>query len=99
MIADIYEEALEKLGGDDIPLKFGPAHIVWEDENFDSADWCLEHFDEHRGDYTEADLVVVRDSLERLVNVPDELKMPPTGYDGENPGLFPPPSDWECVKV
>jgi hypothetical protein len=37
-VADIYLKALAKLDGYDSPLHFGPAHIIWDDENFDRAD-------------------------------------------------------------
>jgi hypothetical protein len=99
-IADIYQEALAKLDGDNSPLHFGPAHIVWEDENFDSAQWCLDHFDKYKGDYSEAQLAVVKESLVKLLSVPAEYKTEPDGYDDddENPQRFPPPAHWEMVK-
>jgi hypothetical protein len=102
-ILDIYKDCLAKLDGDDRPLKFGPAHVVWEDENWDSAQWCLDHFDEFRFDLTEHELVVVRESLVRLVDVPDEYKSPPEGFDdgddsddAKSPEDFPPPEHWGC---
>ena len=52
-IAEIYKKALKELDGYSAPLHFGPAHIVWDDENFDSGEWCLEHFDDYKGDYSE----------------------------------------------
>ncbi len=69
-VAEIYQEALKRLEGDDSPLHYGPAHIVWEDENFDCAEWSLEHFDENKGDLSEADLEVVKWSLEELAKIP-----------------------------
>lgn len=75
-VAEIYKGALKRLNGDGSPLHFGPAHIVWEDENFDSAEWCLEHFDEYQGDYTDDELSVVRWSLEELAKLPIAVRWP-----------------------
>lgn len=97
-VADIYQEALRRLDGDDFPLKFSGSHIVWEDENFDLAEGCLEHFKEHNDDYSEEDLAIVRWSLEELVKLPLDIRCPePEDYDDEHPELFPPTI--EVVKV
>jgi len=95
-IRDIYGQALAKLGGDDHWLHYGPGHIVWADENWDSAQWCLDHFDEYVRDMTEHEKAVVRESLELLLAVPDEYKSEPDDYDEENPQNFPPPAHWQC---
>lgn len=55
-VADIYLEALRRLDGYDFPLKFSGSHVVWEDENFNLAESCLESFDKYRGDYSEEEL-------------------------------------------
>jgi len=100
LVADIYKKALDDLGGWEAPLHFGPAHIVWEDENFDYAEWCLEHFDEYKGDYSIDDLVIVRRSLEELARLPLDVKcIEPEDYDGAHPELFPPPATIKMVKV
>ena len=85
----IFDEAVAQIG-DESPLMGGPSHIVWADENFDSAQWCLDHFDEYKGDYSEIDLAIVRKSLECLVALPAEFKTEPAGYDGEHPEHYPP---------
>ena len=36
-IADIYDDCVERLGGDEGPLLWGPAHVVWADENWELA--------------------------------------------------------------
>lgn len=95
-IRDIFEAARVKLGGNIEPLLYGPAHIVWDDENFDSAQHCLDHFDEYAGDLTEYEKSVVRESLEMLLAVSNEFKNEPEEYDGHNPGLYPPPEHWQC---
>ena len=69
-VAEIYQEALKRLNGYASPLHFGPAHIVWEDENFDSAEWCLENFDNYKGDYTPEELEIVKWSLVELAKLP-----------------------------
>jgi len=97
-IKDIFNEAKEKLGNYEEPLLFGPAHVVWSDENWSSAQWCLDHFDDDIEDsyYSSEQLAVVRESLERLIAVPDEYKTEPKGYedDDENPASYPPPAQW-----
>lgn len=94
-VAEIYLaalERLEKLACDERPLHFGPSHAVWEDENFVSAQWYLEHFNDNPSDdYTSEELAVVRWSLEELVKLPDDiLDIVPSDYDNEHPELFPP---------
>lgn len=97
-IKEIYDRALADLGGWKDPLEFGPGHIVWSDENWDSADWCLEHFDEYPGQYGDEELAIVKRSLVELLAVPKEFKESPDEYDGENPADFPPPVHWECKR-
>lgn len=97
-IRDIYNEALEKLGGDMSPLNFGPAHVVWEDESWDSAQWCIDHFDEYSKDLSEHEKTVVMWSLQELLKLPEHvLNAKPDDYDDEHPKDFPPPADieWE----
>ena len=98
-IADIYQAALKELDGDDLPLLYGPAHLVWADENFDSAQWCLDHFEEYKRDLSEKEQQVIRESLEQLLMVDEEYKCEPEGYDGENPQDYPPPKHWEMVRI
>ncbi len=97
-VADIYTEALRRLDGNDRPLHYGPAHIVWEDSNFDCADWCLEHFNDYKRDFSEKELSVVRWSLEELAKLPpDVADIIPGDYDLCHPELYPPTV--EVVKV
>ena len=97
-VADIYLEAVKRLDGDESPLLFGPAHVVWEDENFDSAECCLETFGKYIGDWADGELEVVRWSLNELAKLPMELRCPePDDYDNEHPELFPP--SVEVVKI
>ena len=90
----IYDEALLR-EGENIQgaMHYGPAHIVWEDENFDKAQWCLDNFDKYPGDNSAADLEVVRWSLEELVKIPMKYKIEPADYDGRHPENYPP--TWE----
>ena len=103
-VADIYDEALKLLHGDEAPLRFGPAHMVWEDENFDnrSVNWCLEEFDngarKWRNRFPLSDLAVVQRSLEKLSAVPEFNRCPRPDYDDENPEDFPPPPGMEMVR-
>ena len=101
-VAEIYQKALERLNGDDAPLHsaFGPSHLVWADENFDFAEDCLEDFDENKGNCTEDELEIVRQSLEELAKLPLEVRcVEPDNYDGEHPKLFPPPDGVEMVRI
>jgi hypothetical protein len=100
VVADIYERALIDLGGDKMPLLYGPAHIVWDDENFDSAEWCLENFDKIQCDYSQTDLEIVRRSLSELALVPiSDRCVEPEYYDGFNPEAFSPPHGVVMVKM
>lgn len=90
-VAEIYERALKDLNGDWFPLRCGPAHIVWDDENWDSAQWCLDNFGKYSGDYSIEDLAIVRCSLEELASLPQsDWDVCPPDYDGENPVNYPP---------
>lgn len=90
-VADIYKKALLALDGNKWPLHFGPSHVVWEDENFGSASWCIEDFNDYRGDYSQAQLDVVLQSLKELVDLPRHAwDVEPKDYDGEHPENFPP---------
>ncbi len=98
-VADIYDKALIELDGDESPLHYGPGHVVWADENFDHAEWCLENFDRYRGDYSESDLGIVKQSLVELSELPIDTRcIVPDDYDGKNPKLFPPPKNVEVVR-
>lgn len=99
-IADIFNKAVEMLGGNEDPLMFGPAHVVWSDENFNSASWCLENFEENRSEYyCDASHEVVRWSLEELAKLPMDLKTEPDGYyeDDEHPERYPPATEFVSV--
>lgn len=102
VVSDIYKEAERRLGDLDTrgtqndPLHFGPSHIVWDDENFDSPEWCLEHFEDNNyGDKcTAEELAIVRWSLEELAKVPlDQRCIEPKEYEGDHPENFPPASN------
>ena len=96
-VAEIYKKALEKLDGNWGLLHFGPSHLVWEDENFDSAEWCLEHFDDYTEGYTKEEAAVVKWSLQELVKIPIKQRcIEPEDYDGEHPENYPP--DCEVVR-
>lgn len=98
-VAEIYKKALRALDGDKWPLHFGPSHIVWEDENFDRAEWCLEHFDEYKGDYSDVELEIVKQSLKELASLPEDVRcVEPEDYDGQHPELYPPSVEMEFIK-
>ena len=97
---EIYQQALVKLDGDDSALHGGPGHIVWGDENWgdEHIRYCLEHFEENKGNSMPDELEIVRWSLEELLKIPEAERDPePEDYDGEHPELYPPTV--EVVKV
>ena len=78
----------------EMALKYGPAHIVWSDENFDrgSLEYCLEDCNHPRfAHWPPLALAIVRRSLRRLLALPAEICDPcPKDYDGLLPENFPP---------
>ncbi|MFA5714370.1 MAG: hypothetical protein WC998_01345 [Candidatus Paceibacterota bacterium] len=100
-VAELYKKHANAFNGDFIPLHFGPAHIVWEDENFDteSIQWCLDNFDLYKGDYSENELAIVRQSLEEMLKLPEEIRcVEPDDYDHENPDKYPPKVEMEKIR-
>ncbi len=102
-VADLYREYEAKLG--ETLLYYGPGHIVWADYNFkdEHIRWCLDALD--RDEYwpydevAETDKRLVRESLERLLAVPEAIRCPePDDYDEWNPENYPPPAGLELVK-
>lgn len=73
-VLDIYRKH-EAVAGESA-MQYGPAHIVWADENFDSAQWCLENFDHYRGHHTESELAAVHQSLIDLLALSPEVRNP-----------------------
>ena len=99
-IRDIYDDARNRLGSESA-LHYGPAHVVWDDENFDSAQWCLDNFDKYSEDLSEREKEIVRESLVKLLGVPDEFKHEPSAYledETNSPKDFPPPPNWEVHR-
>jgi hypothetical protein len=98
-IADIYDAAIDQMEGDESLMLYGPAHVVWADENWGSAQFCLDHFEERRhDDYSDADHEIVRESLRKLIALPDNVIFAePEDYDGEHPESYPPPIGMEMV--
>lgn len=100
VVADIYLRALDKLGGDESPLHFGPAHVVWEDENFQCAQKCLDDFDKYTDGYTPEEMRIVKDSLIELSKLSEsEYDVVPEDYDDEHPELYPPNSELTMIKI
>lgn len=102
-VHDIYQNASVQMNGDTSALEFGPAHIVWADENFgdDSIKWCMEHFGENSDNerFSGVDLAIVMQSLVALLAVPVAIRCcVPDAYDDEHPKNFPPPAGLEMVK-
>ena len=97
-VMDIYKRSVAKLDGDWMALDYGPAHVVWADENFErnTVEWCLENC--RTGKYCDGltpwQVAVIAESLEALLALPDEIREScPLAYeesDQKNPELFPP---------
>ncbi len=70
-------------------MLYGPAHIVWCDENWESAQWCLDNFEKYTYDDDEAEhMAIVRQSLIDLLAVDDEFKSEPDEYKGDTQSCF-----------
>lgn len=101
-ISDIYRRYVAIAG--ESAMDYGPAHVVWADENWDCAQSCLDGFDDdvarwNGGRHSAGELEAVRASLRELVALPVEiLNAEPEDYDGEHPERFPPPRDMEMVR-
>ncbi len=96
-VVDIYERYAPLAG--ESAMHYGAAHIVWDDENFarHHVQWCLDHFDEYkRDDATDAENAAVRDSLEALLALPDDVLDPGSAYESQDDDAsiedFPPPA-------
>lgn len=108
-VAEIYNEALvelQKIGDEygEQDLEYGPAHIVWCEENWedDSVRFCIEACDD-TGTYNDvqpAVLAIIRASLVKLLGVPIEMRTEPDGYlaDDDHPEKYPPPSQWQMMQ-
>lgn len=92
-IADIYETAVLVAGYS--AMHFGPAHIVWEDENFarHHVQWCLDNFSKYAGDFSARELAAVAKSLSDLLRLQDSVLEPRPDYDEEIHDVrdYPPP--------
>ena len=99
-VAAIYYQAVKKLGGNEVRLHYGPAHVVWADENWDCVETCLEIFDDYKGDHSKEELEIVRWSLQELAKIPlEQREIEPDDYDGMNPQNYPPAKGVEVVKM
>lgn len=81
-------------------MDYGPAHVVWSDENFDSVNWCLKYCDDPLfSKWRPEVLEIIRRSLRELDAIPLKDRMPcPDNYDGEHPENFPPPPGVEMIR-
>ena len=91
-VADIWDEALKRVDYDDLTLQYGPAHVVWADENWDSAEWCLRHFEWDYPDRTRNELYATYWSLLALAALPMNVReiAPRCDEAWEHPELYPP---------
>ena len=98
-VALIYKEALRRLEGDNSPLDYGPAHVVWADENFDCAESCLGDFDKYADRLSEDEQEVVRWSLEQLAKIPLSERDPAQDDWHNNATAHPPPDGVELIST
>ena len=98
-VYDIYLKGVESVG--EMAMDFGPAHVVWADENFDDSSirGCITDAQDFRGELTDDEIAVVMQSLEDLLRVPESVRCcEPENYDGEFPEKYPPPEGVEMMK-
>lgn len=100
-ILDIYKKAKEDIDfiGDhgESCLEFGPAHIVWSDENWEDAniDYCIgECYPKaHWNEFSPEVFEIIKRSLEELKAIPLAVRLPSKGFeeecDGNNDYLLP----------
>ena len=94
VVCEIYKRGYDIAG--ESAMSYGPAHIVWEDENFETEhiQWCIDHAVEYRRDLTDEQFNAVVTSLRELLAVPEAIRCcEPTDYDDRNPAKFPPPAN------
>ena len=92
----IYDRGMDSVG--ESAMHYGPAHIVWEDENFeqDHVESCLQHIEDKSwtNDLTPAEIAGVKQSLEELLALPKHIReAQPEEYDWEHPEKYPPALD------
>ena len=83
-------------------LHFGPGHVVWEDENFDTRaiEACIRDAGRpDQYDLSDADFAIAIRSLKELLAVPETIRdCCPKDYEGEHPENFPPPPALHCAR-
>lgn len=100
-VRDIYDRHVAIAG--DSAMLFGPAHVVWEDENFEraSVQSCLDAFDKYRReDHSDEQHEAVRRSLHELLALSDDVLYPvPPAYETDDmrPEAHPPRADLVMV--
>lgn len=111
-VADIYTKYLVLTS--ETAMHYGPAHIVWEDENFETEEhiqWCIDtaeswfkewNVSPHFGGepkLTKVEFDLVVESLKELLLIPESIRCcEPKDYDGEHPADYPPPKGLVMVK-
>jgi len=100
-VAEIYLATVEKLGGNDMGIFWGPSHTVWANENWDYAEESLRRFNDHEWENnTKKELEIIRWSLEELVKIPlKDREIEPEDYDDEHPARYPPAKGVEVMRV
>lgn len=122
-VFEVYFKSCQKLGSEGV-LQFGPSHIVWSDSNLDDSSirWCIQLCEDRgikiygkeihsKDDISDEQMVLVKESLERLSEIPSEVRCcVPKGYltgfgriPDSNPSDFPPPDgiqmvDWSAMR-
>jgi hypothetical protein len=96
-VADIYEKYLPLAG--EPAMHYGPAHIVWDDENFkrslvqacldDWDEWVQKYRDDENG-YSLPELAYVKASLVDLLALDDAVLSPAPDDGWDNPAAHPP---------
>lgn len=94
-VCQIYDRALMDLHWREEVLLFGPAHVVWEDENWNFIDECIKGCDKPWNGVVSInaeEMAIVKRSLEELKALPyDEVAVEPEDYEGKHPENYPPP--------
>ncbi len=73
-VAAIYKRCVDVVGVG--AMNYGPAHIVWDDGNFDSGSiqWCIDNAWKNRNELGDDAVAVVIQSLHDLASVSESIR-------------------------
>lgn len=103
MLSDRYKEheSLPDLAAA-FTLNYGPGHIVWEDENFDCAQWCLDEATNNFSEWPKKIMALHKRALRELLRLPGWLiNLEPEEYQSGEGSVeeWPPPIGVKMIHI